>query len=252
MYIITGDKIMLMREYLANLSYKYKGDWDQITKAIGRKEQVGNYDINEKYLTIVDKDYPDELKMLRFPPWVIYYEGNIELLKERKVAIVGSRKIGKYAYHVTKKLCKKLVRDNCLVSGLALGVDGVVHESAIINGGKTIGVIGSGLGYIYPKENKELYQIMRKEHLIISEYPYFVKVEKHHFPWRNRLIAALGKCLYVTQAQIKSGTMHTVNEALNLSKEVYCVPYSLDDFDGEGCNLLIFQGANIIINEDLK
>lgn len=241
-----------MREYLANLSYKYKGDWNKITKAIGRNEQVENYDIKEKYFTIVDKEYPEEFKNLRFPPWVIYYKGDIELLKRRKVAIVGSRRIGKYAYTITRKLCKKLSRDNCLVSGLALGVDGVVHESAIINGGKTIGVIGSGLGYVYPKENKELYQIMGSEHLIISEYPYFVKIEKYHFPWRNRLIAALGEKLYVTQAQIKSGTMHTVNEALNLAKEVYCVPYGLDDLDGEGCNLLIFQGANIIINEDLK
>ena len=242
---------MELRKYLANLSYKYLGQWSKIANALKNHESVTDYPIEENYLAICDENYPEEFLKLRYPPWVIFYKGNIELLKLRKVAIVGSRVINDYAYDMTIKLANKLACDHCLVSGLALGVDGLVHQCGIEKG-KTIGIIGSGLNYIYPKSNKVLYEKMIQDNLIISEYPCFVSVQKYHFPWRNRLIAALGECLYVTSAKIASGTMHTVNEAIELSKDIYCLPYDLYDPYGQGCNLLISQGANIILEDDLK
>ena len=148
---------MELRKYLANLSYKYLGQWSKIANALKNHESVTDYPIEENYLAICDENYPEEFLKLRYPPWVIFYKGNIELLKLRKVAIVGSRVINDYAYDMTIKLANKLACDHCLVSGLALGVDGLVHQCGIEKG-KTIGIIGSGLNYIYPKSNKVLYE----------------------------------------------------------------------------------------------
>ena len=194
---------------------------------------------------VFDDDYPIQLKELRFPPWILFYEGNISYLKYSCVSIVGSRTALTYGSEITQMIVKKFAKDYVFVSGLAKGIDAVVHGTAI-EVGKTVGVLGCGLDVVYPKCNDYLYKEMRKNHLIITEYPRFVKPEKHFFPWRNRLIAALGKVLIVTQARIKSGTMLTVNEAINLSKEICCVPYPLGEIEGEGCNLLIQQGAQII------
>ena len=92
---------------------------------------------------------------------------------------------------------------------------------------------------------------LEKEQLILSEYPDTTGVKKYHFPWRNRILAALGDCVVVTQAALKSGTMATVNEALELGKEVWCFPYPYNEEAGKGCNLLISQGANILYDEDI-
>lgn len=236
--------------YVANLSYHYHGDWRRIAKAIKDNEDVAEHDIKENYLTIFDEKYPQAFRNLRYPPWVIFYQGDLSLLQKPLMSIVGSRVIDAYAYEMTVWCASALAQQSCLVSGLACGVDALVHEIGL-KFNKTIGIIGSGMDHCYPAENAFLYARMKKEGLIISEYPHEVKVAKHHFPWRNRLIAALGKSLYVTAAKIKSGTMHTVNEALELGKDVYCVPYPLNDELGQGCNLLIQQGANIIIKDEL-
>lgn len=238
------------RNYIANLCYKYKGDWKKIEKAFLNEEEVNNYNIKEKYITIFDDAYPLAFRMLANPPWVIFYQGNIELLQRKMVSIVGSRVIDAYAYEMTVALAKGLVKEYCLVSGLAYGVDTLVHQVGVEHN-NTIGIIGSGLDYCYPAANAFLYAHMKKDGLIISEYPHDVKVAKHHFPWRNRLIAALGEMLFVTCAKIQSGTMHTVNAALELGKDIYCIPYPLNDELGEGCNLLIQQGANIILKEEI-
>ncbi|MCI5774348.1 MAG: DNA-protecting protein DprA [Erysipelotrichaceae bacterium] len=236
--------------YVANLSYKYQGDWQKIAKAIKANEEVKDHDIQEAYLTIFDEGYPLAFRKLRYPPWVIFYQGDLKLLDKPKVSIVGSRIIDAYAYEMTISVANYLAQDHGLVSGLAMGVDALVHQVGLEKS-FTIGIIGSGMDHCYPASNAFLYARMRQNGLIISEYPHDVKVAKHHFPWRNRLIAALGERLYVTAAKVKSGTMHTVNEALELGKEIYCVPYALDNELGEGCNLLLFQGANIIIREEL-
>ena len=236
---------MEIKDKIVYYSYKYQGDWNKITLAIKNNEEIKKYDIKEKYITFFDDAYPESLKKLRFPPWILFYEGDISLLKRDCISVVGSRISTYYGEEVTKLIVRKN-KDKVIVSGLAKGIDGIAHKEALLVG-STIGVIASGLNYIYPLENKPLYKKMKENHLIISEYPSYVKVKKHHFVFRNRLIAALGECLYVTQAKIKSGTMLTVNEAINLSKDVYVVPYPLFIEEGKGCNLLISQGANIFI-----
>ena len=235
---------MNRQEILASYSLKYEGDWTRIAEAVRNHEKPGSVP-QASYFTIYDEIYPQTLKELRFPPWVIYYQGDTSLLKKDGITVVGSRNPDDYGIQVTRDITTRLCLDYVMISGLAKGVDALVHHTAIRCGGKTIGVIGSSLSVQYPKENQDLYRAMR-DHLILSEYPPDTGVRKKHFPWRNRILAALGKAVIVTQAACKSGTMHTVNEAINLSKDVYCVPHPFMSEAGEGCNKLISQGAMIL------
>ena len=114
----------------------------------------------------------------------------------------------------------------------------------------TIGVIGCGIERVYPKENQLLFEAMAENQLILSEYPKDTPPHASHFPWRNRIIAALAKRLVVVEAKEKSGTMLTVNEALKLDKDIYVFPYRYEDHFGRGCNLLIQQGANMLVFDE--
>lgn len=240
----------MTNEQILAYSYRYSGDWQKIKNAILRQEPYTCIASEEKYITILDKQYPDRLRLLENPPWILFYKGNIHLLKTDCIGIVGSRNACTYGKCVTQYVVHK--NKNCtIVSGLAKGIDAVAHQTAI-EMGKTIGVIGCGLATIYPIENKELYDKMSQNHLIITEYPFFVKVKKHHYPFRNRIIAALSRQLYVTQATLKSGTMHTVNAALLLPCEIYVAPYPLFDKQGEGCNILIQEGAQLIMENNVN
>lgn len=238
---------MEKREILIRTAIENKGSWSSIAKALSLKK-VPSKHIQSTYkcITIYDWNYPMEFRRLRYPPWVLFYEGNLSLLEKRCMTIVGSRELSEYGKYCTEMASKILSEKFVIVSGLAKGADARAHLGAIENGGKTIGVIASGLDYHYPKENEFLYQQMKKEHLILSEYPPHTMIQKHHFVWRNRILAALGEKCIVTSAKVKSGTMLTVNEAMNLGKEVWCFPYPICSEEGKGCNKLIGDGAFII------
>lgn len=236
---------MTEQEILASYSYRYEGAWSRIAKAAAEGEEPYSFDIREQYITILDEAYPAQLKALRFPPWVLFYRGDISLLKEPMITIVGSRELSEYGIQLTCKAANQLKKHFVLVSGLAKGADALVHTSALENG-RSIGVIGSGLAIRYPKENRSLYEAMEKKDLILSEYPFHTGIRKEHFPWRNRILAALGQALIVTEAKYRSGTMLTVNEALTLSKEIYTFPHPFESENGSGCNRLIADGANIL------
>ena len=242
---------MTEQERLAQYSWKYDGDWSKIAEAIRREEPPGNVTIKDHYLTIYDEAYPDCLRRLRYPPWVLFYRGNLDLLRTNAATIVGSRRMTWYGNASTELSASILCEHFTLVSGLAKGVDSIVHRTAIGKGKATIGVIGCGLNVRYPRENEYLYKRMEQEQLVLSEYPSNTGVKRHHFPWRNRILAALGDCVIVTQASLKSGTMITVNEAITLGKEIWCFPYPFEDETGAGCNLLISQGANIVYDRKL-
>ncbi|MDD2591473.1 MAG: DNA-processing protein DprA [Erysipelotrichaceae bacterium] len=231
-------------EKLLSYALYYGGDYKRIYRAIKINETIKTIAYHGKYLTINDPLYPDEFNMLRFPPLVLFYKGNINLLAKEKIAVVGSRDHSDYGRSITCDIVEHLAKRYVIVSGMAKGIDRIAHLSAI-KIGHTIGVLGCGIDHIYPQENYDLYELMGKRDLLLSEYPYNVKPMRHHFPFRNRMIAALGKNLIVTQANSRSGTMLTVNEALELNKDVYVVPYPLTQVES-GCNQLIKQGANII------
>jgi len=230
-------------------SLRYDGETALITKALAHNEPyqpiVGIFNV----MTILDECYPACLKNLAQPPYVLYYKGDLSLLKQLSVSVVGSRNITAYAKTMTETLIGALSRKAVIVSGLAKGIDACAHEAGL-KGVSTIAVLGCGIDRIYPYENKDLYERISKKGLILSEYPGQVSPMKHRFPWRNRIVAALGKALVVMQADLKSGSMITVTQALNLGKDVYTIPYDLSCPEGRGCNLLIQQGAMMILSEE--
>lgn len=239
-----------MRNQILYYAIKYSGDYHKIKNALIKKEYYKKIKCKDKFITIVDKNYPKKLKMLKKPPLIIFYKGDIRLLNKAAIAVVGSRKMSSYGCYYTKEIVRNLSKKYVIVSGLAAGIDAQAHISAIKHG-RTIAVLGCGINYIYPKSNKSLFKKIEENNLIISEYPSQIKPKPYFFPFRNRIIAALGNSVIVSQAKIKSGTMLTVNEALELNKDIYVLPHRIDDYAGSGCNYLIQQGANVILIDDL-
>ena len=234
----------ISRKAILWYAIQYDGDWKKIGNAIKAHENYSIITYPYAYFTIVDDEYPDAFKKLRYPPWIIFYQGDLGLLKEKGVGIVGARNCSLQALQNTDLIVKRLQSKYVIVSGLAKGIDARAHQNAI----RTIGVLGCGINVIYPKENTFLFERMKYTGLIISEYPMHVKPLAYHFPWRNRLIAALSYSLVVIEASYKSGTMITVNECLELSVPIYCVPTAFQDEKHQGCNYLISNGANILVD----
>lgn len=239
----------MMRKQILYYAIKYDGNYDKIHKAIERNESIQETTYTGDYVTILDLEYPDKLLELNKPPYILFYKGDITLLKQSAIGIVGSRDAKSYAISMTKKFVSTL-QNNIIVSGMAKGIDTVAHQSALLFKHRTIAVLGSGINYIYPYENKNLYHYLAKHELVISEYPNNVKPKPYYFPFRNRIIAALSDELYVMQASLRSGTLLTVNDALELNRDIYVLPYRINDKEGKGCNMLIQQGANIIMDEE--
>ena len=234
------------RKKLISYAFCFRGEYDKIIKAINADLDVPEI-IIDNAITIFDDVYPKELLNHKYPPFVLFYKGNLDLLKEKKVGIVGSRKPCEYALKATRLLSQNN-NDSVIVSGLAKGIDACAHEYA----NKTIGVLGCGIDYIYPMCNYNLIKRIEKEGLILSEYPGLSKPLAYHFPFRNRIIACLSKKIYVMQSSSKSGTMTTINEALELGREVKVLPYDVFNESGMNNNNLIYEGATPITNIDLK
>lgn len=235
----------MKREQLLAYSLKYKGDHRMIKAALLRNDHYEHCDYKGSFITWVDDAYPQSLKQLHDPPYVLYLRGRIDLLNLPMISIIGSRNHGSYSASWTQK-CVEHFKDFVIVSGMAKGIDGLAHTHALKQG--TIAVLGCGIDIIYPKQNTNLYHLIAKMGCIISEYPEGTPIQKHQFVARNRIIAALGSVLLVMESHLKSGSMITVNNALDCGKDVYCLPFSLDMPEGQGNNLLIQQGANILTN----
>ena len=242
-----------MNDILAYFAVKYNGDWDEIYAAINRKEKV---DLEEKeillskcdkYITLLDNEYPTRLKGIYKPPFVLFYKGDISLLNtiNKTIGVVGNRKNSDYGKESTEKIVKDLVESDCvIVSGLAKGIDVIAHKTCLDNGGKTIAVLGNGVDVSYPLENKDIQEIIANKGLIISEYPDYLESKKEYFPKRNRIVAGLSDAILVTEAKNKSGSMITVARALEMGKDIFCVPHLIGQ--DSGCNSLIKEGANLI------
>lgn len=194
--------------------------------------------------------YPEHLLKLIDPPAVLYMKGDVTILSlEYKVAIIGSRKATAYSKDAMTLIVPPLVKNNTvIVSGLAKGADTMAHEAAIEYGGKTIAVLGHGLFHLYPKENSHLASEISRNHLLLTEYPPYVKPERWTFPMRNRIISGLSDAVVVTESAIKSGTMITVEHALENGKDVYAVPGSVTSDLSAGPNRLIYEGAQPLWN----
>ena len=225
-------------------------DWDLEIKKL-QEQKV-------KVLTILDGAYPQRLKEIYLPPIVLFYRGNLSLINQKAVAVVGSRDHSKYAKECIREIIPALVKDDIVViSGLARGVDTLAHEETLKANGETIAVIGSGLDVVYPPEHSKLYDVIAKRGLILSEYPLQSRPLKFHFPYRNRIIAGLSHGVCVIEAKEKSGSLITANLALSENREVFAVPGSIFSIHSKGTNSLIEAGACLVssgetISKNLK
>jgi DNA processing protein len=200
--------------------------------------------------TIFDPDYPILLKNIFDPPFVIYLLGKKELLQTNKlISLIGSRKPTMFANIIGNELIPPLVNEGWItISGLAKGIDTLVHEKTIQSNGHTIAVIGNGFQYIYPKENDKLSKLIASKHLLLTEYPPFIPPQKWYFPKRNRIIAGLSRGTVVIEAKEKSGTMITADLALEYGRDVFAVPgpFIMDEYIG--CHRLIQSGAKLVVS----
>lgn len=207
-------------------------------------------------ISIESKEYPEQLREIYDAPLKLYVLGDKEILKQFGIAIVGSRDATEYGKKVTLQFAKDLSKNGInIISGLALGIDTCAHLGTLYQDsiGKTIAVLGGGLDEIYPKQNVELAkQIIKNGGCIISEYPLGAKPEKLHFPQRNRIISGLSKGVLIVEASEKSGSLITVDFALEQGREVFAVPGNISSSTSAGTNNLIKQGAKLVTSyEDI-
>lgn len=181
----------------------------------------------------------DELDAMRRYPEPLWYAGNTELLKRRKVAVVGSRKPYAYSRQVVTRLASQLARrEVAVVSGAALGVDAAAHSGA--GAAHTIAVMGNGLDLCYPAANRTLIAAIEREGLTLSQFAPGTKAAPWSFVVRNEVVVALGEVLVVAQADEGSGTLRSVEFALSMNKPVFALPHRLGE--SEGSNRLLAEG----------
>ena len=242
------------RKLLLYFVLKNNGDWDKTYSDISQKKPIEDEEearkliakVRSNYITILDDNYPEQLKDIKKPPFILFYHGDISLIKNKKkcISVVGCRDNSEYGEFVTKTLVSELAKDFVIVSGLARGIDGISHQTALESGGKTVAVLGCGINICYPLDNKGLYNEIRKKGLILSEYPNFTPPVSTQFPIRNRIVAALSCCLLVTEGEKNSGTSITATLTLENGGEVCCVPTHIGQ--NSICNYLIANGATLV------
>lgn len=200
-----------------------------------------------------DDLYPEFLSMLEDAPPKLYCIGDLNLLKEKRAAVVGARKCSEYGRQVALKLGEILAKNDIVtVSGMATGVDSFAHSGALKNQGKTIAVLGTGPDICYPRYNKNIYEEICKKGLIISEHEPKTKAKPWHFPKRNRIISAISQVVAVVEAGVNSGSLITAEYAAEQGKEVLAVPGNINSAYSLGCNKLIADGASILtVPEDV-
>lgn len=202
-----------------------------------------------RFLCPVSRDYPKKLKNIPDPPLTLYEKGRFDCMDRPAVAIVGARSCSAYGSLAAKELGRALAAEGIVViSGMARGIDGISQWAALEQGGISIGVLGSGVEVCYPKENRRLYERLGEKGCLLSESPPYTGPKAGLFPLRNRLISGLADVLVVIEAKEKSGTLITVDMALEQGKEVYAMPGRITDSLSCGCNKLIRQGAGVLLS----
>ncbi|MBO5030690.1 MAG: DNA-processing protein DprA [Lachnospiraceae bacterium] len=196
------------------------------------------------YTCCLSNDYPSGLANIPDPPFGLFYKGKLPDEKAPAVAVIGARKCSEYGRCMAERFSEALALQGVtIISGMAMGIDGISQSAALKAGGSSYAVLGCGADIIYPKSNEALYRQLVEKGGILSEYPPGMEPRPALFPPRNRIISALSDVVLVVEAREKSGTLITVDTALEQGKEVYVVPGRCTDTLSTGCNRLLRQGA---------
>lgn len=207
---------------------------------------------NINIVTIDDPNYPKLLVETFAPPPVIFYKGNLNCTKQKSLAIVGTRQVTNYGRQILLPIIKTLVKYNFnIVSGLALGVDALVHDQTVEQAGSTTAILGSGINNVHPKTNIFLAEkILQANGLILSEFPIDMIPLKYNFPMRNRIISGLSLGTLVIEAGEQSGALITAKYALDQNREVFAIPGNINSPKSIGTNKLIQSGAKLVTSAE--
>ena len=259
-------RVRRLLEYFGNASEILHASEHALTQVAGIGNETANVlndweshidlsaelaDAKERDIQIVteeDEDYPESLRNMYDPPLALYVWGELSSRDKHAISIVGSRKTTIYGRETARKVALELASAGfTIISGMARGIDTYAHEGAVAANGRTIAVLGSGLGQIYPPENMALAEkIASGQGAVISEFPLNTFPDKRTFPMRNRIVAAWGNALVVVECPQWSGSMITANLAIDMGKSIYAVPGPIDRPSSAGCNLLIRNGATLL------
>lgn len=200
---------------------------------------------DQHIIKLTDPNYPSQLLEIADPPPLLYCKGDISLLKTPQIAIIGSRRATKSGIQTAYDFAKALAESGyTITSGMALGIDSASHQGALQN--RTIAVMGTGMGHIYPPQNRNLWLQIAQQGLILSEFPINTPPRAEYFPRRNRIISGLSIGIVVVEAAIKSGSLITAKLGLEQGREIFAIPGSIHNPQARGCHALIKQGAKLV------
>ena len=215
---------------------EFERDFESLLENVHRK--------NIKIVNLFSDNYPENLKKIYDAPVILYYIG--ELLSDDKyaISIVGTRTPTIYGKSVSERLVEELCNLGIVtISGMAKGIDALVHYNTLKTGGRTYAVLGNGVDIIYPPENRNIYELIKERGVIISDFEPGLKPERVNFPKRNRIVSGLGLGTLIIETAIKGGSMITAEFALDQNKEIFAVPGNINSKKSEGNNDLIKKGT---------
>lgn len=219
-------------------------EWEKVDSILEETNKKG-----AELISFDDEHYPPLLRHIFDPPILLWVKGNKEALLSDGLAVVGTRRPGKYGLKQAEEWAQKITSAGlCVNSGLAYGIDAASHRSVLESGGKTVAVLGSGIDVIYPSRNTKLaFDIMEQGGAVITEYPPGSAPDAVNFPGRNRIVSGMSHGALVVESGIKGGSMITARYALDQNREVFVIPHPLNYPSGEGCNYLIRTGQGKLV-----
>lgn len=256
----TAGKLLKIFETAENVYDASVSEWgrvlpERLCSMLGRKRETedaaGEYrKLKEKNMEITSghlPDYPQRLREIPDPPVFLYYKGGMPQERIPSVAVIGARECSAYGKYTAQLFSETLAEAGVqIISGLASGIDGIGQAAACRRGGRCYAVLGCGADICYPASNRQLYDaVLKGQGGILSEYIPGTQPAPGLFPPRNRIISGLADLILVVEAREKSGTMITVDMALEQGKEVYAIPGRITDSFQTGCHRLIRQGAGM-------
>ncbi|MDB2705251.1 DNA-processing protein DprA [Pseudomonadota bacterium] len=220
----------------------FKPDWLQIEKDLQWFEPEDRH-----IVTLYDSHYPELLKQIPDPPSLLFVQGDVSLLSQWQIALVGSRNPSTSGRDTAYEFSAYLAQGGITISsGLAMGIDAAAHQGALSVGGKTVAVVGTGLDRVYPAMNRELAHEIASTGAIVSEFALGTSPRAENFPRRNRIISGLSLGTLVIEAAVKSGSLITARMAMEQGREVFAIPGSIHNPLARGCHQLIRQGAKLV------
>lgn len=274
--LASSSRLLALRDHFGSLETAWHAEASQLRRVLGNREKSlatllaarSRIDPQKEIealtragidiVTLDDDAYPRLLREIHAPPPVLFYRGELRETDTQAVAIVGTRRMSPYGRAMAAELAGDLARANVtVVSGLALGIDGVAHRSAIEAGGRTIAVLGSGIHDIYPREHAQLARQVAEQGALISDNLPNAKPDRWNFPARNRIISGLSLGVIVVEAPEKSGALITVDFAADQGRDVFAVPGMVTMAGSTGCLKLLREGARLVrsaadVLEDLR